>query len=415
MITRRERWSYAAGDLGFNFVWQSTEFYLLFFLMRDLGLSPATASAIFLAGGVVDLLADPPIGAAADRFGARIPLRYWVIVGGPLSALSLAALFAVRPGFGSPALIVLILYLASRAAYSAGNIPYAALTARISSVPADQSALSSSRMQGAAAGGLIATSVFALLPASGTHKLAFAHGALLLAILALPAFAIVGLGVCERVRPSAGRLARGGARSAVAGFARLLRGSPDLRRLLAVVLAAGAAVTVLNKALLFVFEELGAASVGIYLAILPSITLLVTAPVWTALGNRFGRPLVLAAAILVLTSAVLLALVSHNVVAVMAAMVVAIIAGEGASVSFWGLVPDAVTRCEAAAPESGGCAGQVYALVNLARKLAQALAPQTLAIVFLVPGLGVLWAAAACAVIAAIVVLGYGPRRRPLP
>ncbi len=54
MISRGERWSYAAGDLGFNFVWQSVELYLLFYYIRGLGIAPEVASAIFLVGAAVD-------------------------------------------------------------------------------------------------------------------------------------------------------------------------------------------------------------------------------------------------------------------------------------------------------------------------------------------------------------------------
>ena len=87
MIGRRERLSYAAGDLGFNFVWQSIELYLLYFYIRELGLSPGVASSIFLAGAAVDWIADPMIGALADRAAPRIPMRMWVLVGGPAAAL----------------------------------------------------------------------------------------------------------------------------------------------------------------------------------------------------------------------------------------------------------------------------------------------------------------------------------------
>ena len=71
MIGTRERLSFAAGDLGFNFVWQSIELYLLYFYVRVIGLSPEAASAIFLAGALIDWLIDPLIGVLVDRAASR--------------------------------------------------------------------------------------------------------------------------------------------------------------------------------------------------------------------------------------------------------------------------------------------------------------------------------------------------------
>jgi Na+/melibiose symporter-like transporter len=413
VIGWRERCSYAAGDLGFNFIWQSIEFYLLFFYVRDLGLSPAAVSAIFLAGGIADWLADPVIGIVADRLGPRVPLRYWVGAGGPVAALLLVVSFAVRPSpHGSSALVAFAAYLALRIAYSVGNIPYAALTARISPLRADQLALTSARMQGAAAGGLIAASVYAAIPTSGAQVIGFEKGALLLAFLAMPAFLITCFGVRERVARAPLPASVDGTASRAVTFTGLMRGSSELRRLLAVILATGTTVTVLNKSLLFIFQASGTSDVGIYLPIFPPIALFVTAPMWTALGGRLGRSRVFTVAVVVQAAAILCALASQSLVPILVATAVAIIAGEGASVLFWALVPEVVGECEAASPDAGGCAGQVYALVNIARKFAQALAPQAIAIMLLMPGRSILWAAATIAVLAAIVAISSGLTKR---
>ncbi|MEH6663183.1 MAG: MFS transporter, partial [Parasphingorhabdus sp.] len=59
MIKRRERLSYAAGDVGFNLIWQSIELYLLFFYIQVLQLPLGVAAGIFLIGAVIDWLVDP--------------------------------------------------------------------------------------------------------------------------------------------------------------------------------------------------------------------------------------------------------------------------------------------------------------------------------------------------------------------
>jgi glycoside/pentoside/hexuronide:cation symporter, GPH family len=66
-----------------------------------------------------------------------------------------------------------------------------------------------------------------------------------------------------------------------------------------------------------------------------------------------------------------------------------IVAGAGLSIMFWSLVPAAVADCEAAAP-GADYAGRVYALANIARKLAQAIAPAVIAGALANPGLSVM-------------------------
>lgn len=388
MIGRRERWSYAAGDLGFNFVWQSVELYLLFHYIRCLGIAPPVASAIFLAGAVVDWVIDPLVGTWADHAAPRIPLRRWVLAGGPLSVLMLAAAFAKVP-VATPwvPVVALVTYLALRAAYGIGNIPYGALTARISALPADHIALTSSRMQGAAIGGLVAALVFALLPTSGAAKgtataTDFRDGALLLAALALPAFLATYWGVRERVvvPHSVPGLPVRSSWQAVRETMILLRCSPALRRLLATIVAAGLSITVVNKSLLFLFEEIGAPRLGLFVALAPATALLLTTPLWAALGKRIGRPSTLLIGAGVQVAATALTLVLHsNTMAVVASTCVAIVAGCGMSVMFWSLVPAAVSDCERLAGGIG-YAGRVYALANMSRKLAQALAPSVIAL-----------------------------------
>ncbi|GGA43312.1 MFS transporter [Sphingomonas psychrolutea] len=410
MISRRERWSYAAGDLGFNFVWQSTELYLLYYYIRGLGLAPEIASAIFLIGAGVDWIVDPLVGTLADRFAVRIPFRIWVVTGGPIAVLLLVLAFAPLPR-GAPwvPMVALATYLALRAAYGVGNIPYGAMTARLSSAPRDHLALTSARMQGAAVGGLVAASVFALLPVT-TAGADFRGGALLLAGLALPAFLICYFGTHERVVAPrlAGRAAWIAPWRVAWAMALLLCRSAPLRRLIATILTAGLAVTVVNKSLLFLFEELGALRLGFVIALVPAAALLLTTPLWAALGARIGRrhTLVLAAALNAV--AAIGALAIGGVAAILALTSVAIVAGCGMSVMFWSLVPAAVADCEGRADEIG-YAGRVYALANIARKLAQGLAPSVVAFSLVGTSFSTLYGIAAAALLALLVAILYGP------
>lgn len=411
MISRRERWSYAAGDLGFNFVWQSVELYLLFYYIRGLGIAPAVASAIFLVGAVVDWAIDPLVGTLADRAAPRVPLRMWVLAGGPLSVLLLALAFAPVPVPRAwIPIVALVTYLALRAAYGVGNIPYGALTARISAVPADHLALTSARMQGAASGGLIAALVFALLPTSAGAT-DFRTGALLLALFALPAFLAMFFGVRERVvAPARAPRTATGTWAAARETAALLHEFAAVRRLLATILAAGLAVTVVNKSLLFLFEEIGAPRLGLFVALAPATALLLTTPGWARLGSRIGRPSTLVAGAALQVAAMLLThVLRDNVAAVIVLTCIAIIAGCGMSVMFWSLVPAAVAACERTS-DGIGYAGRVYALANIARKLGQALAPTVVALTLLGSSEATLAGMMGCAIAALLVVVLYPPR-----
>ncbi|MDH7973672.1 MFS transporter [Sphingomonas sp. AR_OL41] len=411
MIGRRERWSYAAGDVGFNFVWQSVELYLLFYYIRGLGISPQVASAIFLVGAAVDWMIDPLVGTLVDRAAPRIPLRLWVLAGGPLSVLLLAFAFVPLPV--APALVpafALATYLALRAAYGVGNIPYGALTARISSAPQDHLALTSARMQGAAIGGLVAALIYALLPTTGS-AVDFRLGALLLAALALPAFLATFWGVSERVTapPQPASETLGGPWQTARATLGLLRRSAALRRLLATVLAAGLAITVINKSLLFLFEEIGALRLGYFVALAPAASLLLTTPIWAALGARLGRSQTLLLASLLNVMATAAALLTSGAPALILTTCIAIVAGCGMSVMFWSLVPAAVADCERQIA-STGCAGRIYALANIARKLAQALAPTVVALTLVGTARSTLEGMMACAIAALAVILIYRPR-----
>lgn len=398
MIAARERLSFAAGDLGFNFVWQSIELYLLYFYVRVIGLSPEAASAIFLAGALIDWLIDPLIGVLIDRAASRVSMRGWVLAGGSAAGVALIVAFAQPPLPGGWMVgYALVAHLVLRATYSLGNVPYGALTTRISSDPDDQVVLTAVRLQGAAIGGLIAAIVYAMLPARGPHASAdFVTGAILLGVLAQPAFLATYFGVHERIVVPPCR--NGPSGRDIAALFGLLRQSPELRRLLITILVAGMSVTVLNKSILFLFDRLDAVRLSYIAAGIPPLSLLLTAPVWLRLARRLGCVATLtAAAGLYLATALLLPFAGSSQAGLVAALTIALTAGSGMSVMFWALLPRVVDRVEV---QHGGeaCAARVYALGGIARKLAQALAPQFVALGLVLSD--------GCSVVPGIIVVG---------
>lgn len=410
-VPRRERLAFAAGDTGFNFVWQTIELYLLFYYVRILELSPAEAAGIFLAGGIVDLAGDPLIGALVDRLRGRISARTWMLIAGPPLGLTLALAFLAPPFEGPGAVgFLAVTHVLMRLCYSLGNIPYATLTARITENPAEQVRLTATRMQGAALGGLLAAGIYNLLPLS-KQWYGVPLGAIVLGLAAQPFFLITWAGVRERVVLTSDPV---GIDRQFSGFSLLLRKSGLLRRLLLLIFFAGLSTTVLHKGLLFVFDRLDAREWGYAATVVPSVALFAGAPIWAALARRDGRVKVLQFAALFHLLAIGTAWIAESSPILIAGLIsLAIFASAGLSTMFWSLVPGVIEACEARIA-SEGCAARIYGLANLARKLGQAVAPLALTLPLMLPGEDVLSGMAMAALFAMAAVLGLAPRRGEL-
>jgi Na+/melibiose symporter-like transporter len=269
-------------------------------------------------------------------------------------------------------------------------------------------------MQGAALGGITAALVYAAMPTRGVHGNAdFAMGAILLAVLALPAFLATYFGVRERVAARVGAV--GPPAAQFSALLQLVVQSPALCRLLVTVLAAGLSMTVMNKSILFLFSHLGAVRLGYLAAVIPPLSLLLTVPLWMRFARRFGRGTALVTgAGMNVAAALALPFAGTSLVAVALIVTVALVAGNGMSVMFWALVPDVVDMVEA---EHGGeaCAARIFALAGIARKLAQALAPQFVTLGLLVSrGQSVVPGIVVVGVLTLIAIISYRPREMPV-
>lgn len=384
----RTRWGFALGDTGFNFVWQSIELYLLFFYTHVLGLPVGWAAAIFFVGAVVDWISDPVIGALADRTASRTGrMRAWLLGAAP--AIGIALVLAFSKPAASPGLLfgwALASHLLLRIAYSAGNIPYAALTARITADPGEQARLTGLRMQCAALGGLTVTAIYWGAPElAGTDRDAsrFLVGALLLGLLMQPLLFVTWRSATEIVRPR-GPVAEYSFARETTALIGLVRQSAPLRRLLLVIVFAGLTTSLVSKSIMFLFAlDLGRPESGYPATFLPALALLLATPLWMAIHDRTSAPATLAIAAVTHAAGVLgltlsIALGGPIALAVLF-LALAIVATTGLSVMFWAMVPPVALDASAVA---GDCEGRVYALATTARKLAQALASPMLALGF---------------------------------
>ncbi len=132
-LSRTTKLAYGAGDLGAAIATAINGFFLLNFLINIAGLRPGTAGTIFLVAKIWDAINDPIVGWLTDhtvsKFGRRRP---WLLIAAVPFGLAFFLQWIVPPlsetGLFWYYLIVAILL---DTAYTAVNVPYAALTAEL--------------------------------------------------------------------------------------------------------------------------------------------------------------------------------------------------------------------------------------------------------------------------------------------
>jgi GPH family glycoside/pentoside/hexuronide:cation symporter len=148
--------SYGSGDLAFNLYFTFCSLFLLYFYTDILGISASTAGLIIMAALVWEGATDPAMGIIASRTKSRFgSYRPYLLYGAPILALSFIAMF-LPLGMEGPALAAFCLatHLLFRTAYTVVNIPYVALSARMTADSNIRSRLAGARMMFAIVTGL---------------------------------------------------------------------------------------------------------------------------------------------------------------------------------------------------------------------------------------------------------------------
>jgi GPH family glycoside/pentoside/hexuronide:cation symporter len=160
-MTERLGWkriiAFGSGDFAFNLYWQSLTLYLLFYYTEAVGLSAAAAGLIYMVASIWDGIVDPLIGIAADRTRTRWGrYRPWLLLGAVPLGLGFALLYWPAPLQGG-ALVAAVMaaHLLFRSLYAAVNVPYIALTARITRSSADRANIAGARLVFATIAGVI--------------------------------------------------------------------------------------------------------------------------------------------------------------------------------------------------------------------------------------------------------------------
>lgn len=335
---------FAFGDFAFNLYWQSAMLFLLFYYTDALGLPVGAAATIFMAASVWDGLANFAAGLLADRREPRGGLGRLVAIGGvPLGlGFVLAYLPPAVPGWWGM-VGVFAGHIAFRTAYAFINLPYLAMSARVSADSRDRAYVAGMRMlSGTLAAVVVALGtvpIGAMLLGTQAAADAYLGAALLFAAAGAAILAWVGITYREADVPER--------REPVPVWTALkaIAGNRAFVTLNLAMVAMIVAVTILNKSVLYYFKYfLGDESGGQLALASMSVVSVVSVPLWMLLQRRLGaRALWFLAAAGAMTGLALFAAfdihragVMQAYLMVMQAMIV------GLNFVFWAMLPNTI-------------------------------------------------------------------------
>src|SRR3954452_23947798 len=196
---------FALGDFAFNLYWQSIMFFLLIYYTDALGISIAIAGAMYLVASVWDGIANFVAGVLVDR--KHDSFRYGPLLVAGAVPLGLTFVLTYMPPIvsGGWALAsILTAHLLFRTAYAGTNVPYLAMTARVSADGGDRAFVAGMRMLfGTAAQVIVALYTVKIgkwLTGSDSAE-AYFGAAVLFAVAGAAILILVGITYREAVQP----------------------------------------------------------------------------------------------------------------------------------------------------------------------------------------------------------------------
>lgn len=361
---------FAFGDFGFNLYWQSVMLFLLFYYTDALEIPIGLAAATYMVASVWDGIANFAAGMWVDRKQSTRGYGALLMVGSVPLGLSFVLAYAPPP-IGSWWGIAAIFagHLLFRTAYAAVNVPYLAMSARISPDPGDRAFVAGMRMlfgTGAAVAVALATvPVGHWLTGTRDPAGAYIGAAILFAFVGTAILLIVGAVYREAAEAHAQRPA-----SVMAALGSLARNRAFVA-LNAAMMAMIVAITVLNKSVLYYFKYLlGDPDAGQLALAWMGIVSAVVVPLWMLLGRIAGlRALWLIAAGIGIVGLALFAAVDIERAGAMQLFLIAMQAIiVGLNFVFWAMLPNTIEYGER---ETGvHVEGAVFGVAALLQRIA---------------------------------------------
>ena len=360
---------FAFGDFAFNLYWQSVMLFLLFYYTDALELPMKVAATAYMVASVWDGIASFIVGVLVDRH--RSARGYGTVLTVGAIPLSLSFILAYLPPSSSSWLGIGLVFgghLLFRTAYAAINVPYLAMSARISSDERDRALVAGLRMLfGTAAAVLVALATVPLgqwLTGSSAAE-SFLGSAILFAILGAMILLLVGATFRE-----AAKVERPYPSDVMTALRSLVRNRAFVM-LNAGMMAMIVAITVLNKSVLYYFKyllndpeagQLALASMGVVSGI--------AIPLWILLGRVVGlRALWLFAAGAGMVGLAIFAAVDIRGATSMQLFLIAMqVLIVGLNFAFWGMLPNVIEYGER---ETGiHVEGTVFGMAALLQRVA---------------------------------------------
>lgn len=361
---------FAFGDFAFNLYWQSVMMFLLFYYTDSIDLPIGIAATTYMIASVWDGIANFGAGMILERRQSSIRYGALIAIGGVPLGLSFVLMYLPPLAKGAAGIaIILLAHLLFRTAYAAVNVPYLAMTARISPDAGDRALVAGSRMLfGTSAAVVVALATVPLggfLTGTADPRRTYVAAAVFFALVGAAILAVVGVTYRERVaisRPPSGSI-RGALRSLARNRAYV--------SLNAATMAMIVAITVLGKSVLYYFKyvlgDLGAGQLALALMFIVSA---VAIPAWMLLGRVVGlRLLWLIGAVGGIAALALFAGVGiASVLEMQLFLIVMQVVNIGLNFVFWAMLPNTIEYGES---ETGvHVEGAVFGVAALLQRIA---------------------------------------------
>jgi len=340
---------FAAGDFAFNLFWQSIMLFLLFYYTDALGLPIAVAATTYLVASVWDGVANFIAGILIDRKHDRFRYGPLLVAGAVPLGLTFVLTYMPPPVSGAAAVVIIfVAHLLFRTAYAAVNVPYLAMSARVSADPGDRAFVAGMRMLfGTAAAAMVAlTTVPVGRWLTGTSAAqAYFGAAVVFAIFGAAILVLVGATYRDGTLPH--RPQPHDLKAMIVSLAR----NRAFVALNAAMMAMIVAITMLSKSVLYYFKyllndpdagQLALASMGLVSGI--------AIPIWMLVGRYVGlRALWLIAAGLGMAGLVIFSAVhfdgARTIQLFLVGMQVTVV---GLNFVFWAMLPNTIEYGEQA-------------------------------------------------------------------
>jgi GPH family glycoside/pentoside/hexuronide:cation symporter len=156
-----EKSGYALGDMAANFIFQAMLALQLDFYTHTFGLTAAQAGTLFLVVGLGVACLNPVMGVIADRTSTRWgkfrPWLLWTAL--PFGIIGVLTFTTPNISPAGKIIYAWTTYILLRVIYTVNNVPYASLTAVMTSDPDERTSISSYRQIAANSAGFIVASL----------------------------------------------------------------------------------------------------------------------------------------------------------------------------------------------------------------------------------------------------------------